>query len=56
MKKLTSVALAFALVLSLGTAALADAATLSDVSEGQWFYEPVRSTVTKTARSSPSGT
>ena len=41
MKKLTSVALAFALVLSLGTAALADAATLSDVSEGQWFYEPV---------------
>lgn len=41
MKKLSSIALALALTLSLGTAAMADGVQLSDVHAGQWFYEPV---------------
>lgn len=40
-RKSVSFALALTLVLSLGTAALAGGAQLSDVHEGQWFYEPV---------------
>ncbi len=41
MKKIASIVLALALVLSLGTAAMADGVQLSDVHAGQWFYEPV---------------
>ena len=41
MKKLLAAALTLALVLSLGTAVLADTPTLSDVHESDWFYTEV---------------
>ncbi len=45
MKKFASLALALALTLSLGTAALADTVKLSDVKSTDWFYTEVNSMI-----------
>lgn len=45
MKKFASAALALTLTLSLGTAALADEVTISDVTPEDWFYTEVNSMI-----------